>query len=319
MAQHTRVAVVQAGSVPFDAVATTARAIGLIEEAAAAGALVIVFPEAFIGTYPKGLTFGSPLGRRTEAGRDEYLRYARGAIALDGAELTAVAGAARRTGAFVVMGIIERAGGTLYCTAVFIDPDRGVVAHHRKLMPTAAERLVWGFGDGSTLPVADTAAGRVGAVICWENYMPLLRQTMYAKGVELYCAPTVDDRDSWQHTMVHIALEGRCFVLAACQFIRRGDYPEPYASAIDVAADEALIRGGSVIIDPLGEVLAGPVYGEACILTADIDLDRRTRALLDFDPVGHYARPDVFQLTVDDRAKRSAWFRSASDPGHTAP
>lgn len=175
-------------------------------------------------------------------------------------------------------------------------------------MPTAAERLVWGQGDGSTLPDVDSPAGRVGAVICWENYMPLLRTAMYAQQVEVYCAPTVDDRDVWQHTMAHIALEGRCFVLSACQFIRRSDYPPDYASAIEVSGDDPLIRGGSVIVDPLGQVLAGPLFGEAGILYADVDLAERTRSHLDLDVVGHYARPDVFSLTVDDRPRSAVTF-----------
>jgi len=315
----TRVAVVQSGSVPFDPSATAMKAAGLVAEAAGLGAEVVVFPEAYLGTYPKGLTFGSPVGRRSEAGRREYQRYADGAVRLDGPEVAVVAQAAAHAGVFVVLGVIEREGGTLYCTVVFIDAVAGVVAHHRKLMPTAAERLIWGSGDGSTLPVLDSPAGRIGAVICWENYMPLLRQAMYAQGVEVYCAPTVDDRDVWQHTMRHIALEGRCFVLAACQFLRLADCPEDYATAIEPGPDGALIRGGSVIVDPLGEVLAGPVYGEECILVADIDLDRKTRSHLDFDAVGHYARPDVFELLVDDRPKRSVTFRFPQDgAGRTA-
>lgn len=308
----TRVAVVQDGSVPFDPGATTTKILALIDEAARQGAEVAVFPEAFLGGYPKGLTFGSPVGTRTAAGREEFLQYARGAVTLDGPELAEVAEAAHRTGIFIVLGLIERSGGTLYCTVALIDPQLGIVGHHRKLMPTAAERLIWGQGDGSTLPVIDSPAGRVGAVICWENYMPLLRTAMYAQGIELYCAPTVDDRDVWQHTMRHIALEGRCFVLGSCQFIRRSDYPEDYASAIEVSGDDPLIRGGSVIIDPLGQVLAGPLYGQAGILVADIDLADRTRSHLDLDVVGHYARPDVFQLQVDDRPRQPVTFSSAT-------
>lgn len=313
----TRVGVVQAGSVPFDTPATVTKTLSLIASAAAEGAELVVFPEAFLGTYPKGLTFGSPVGRRTAEGREEFLRYANGAVSLDGPEIAEVEQAASEAGVFVVLGLIERLGGTLYCTVAFIDAELGLVGHHRKLMPTAGERLIWGQGDGSTLPVVDSPAGRVGAVICWENYMPLLRTAMYAQGVELYCAPTVDDRDVWQHTMRHIALEGRCFVLAACQFIQLSDYPEDYESVI-AADDDQLIRGGSVIIDPLGEVLAGPVYGQECILYADIDLDRRTRSHLDLDVVGHYARPDVFQLHVDDRPKHPVTF-AAADGSAPAP
>lgn len=304
----TRVAVVQTGSVPFDTAATTRRICDLLEDAALAGAELAVFPEAALGTYPKGLTFGAPVGRRTDAGRDEYQRYFDGAVALDGPELEQVAEAARRTGVFTVLGIIERLGQTLYCTAVHIDADRGIVGHHRKLMPTGSERLIWGFGDGSTLPVHDSPAGRVGSVICWENYMPLLRQAMYAQGVEVYCAPTVDDRDTWQHTMAHIAMEGRCFVLAACQAIRAEDYGDDYASTLEPNDAGWLIRGGSAIYGPSGELLAGPVYDEEAILTADIDVSARSRTTFDFDAVGHYSRPDVFRLSVDTRPKPSVEF-----------
>ena len=176
-----------------------------------------------------------------------------------------------------------------------------MLGKHRKLMPTAAERLVWGYGDGSTLPVLDTAAGRLGAVICWENYMPLLRMAMYAKGVQVWCAPTADARDTWIATMRHIACEGRCFVLSANQFATRADYPPDYP--LEGGAGDVLCRGGSVIVSPLGDVLAGPAFGEETILRADLDLDRIAEAKYDFDVVGHYARPDVFTLTVDERPR----------------
>jgi len=311
----TRVAVVQAGSVYGDSARTLERLTRLAEQAADDGARLAVFPEAFLGGYPKGLTFGSPVGRRTEAGRAEYVRYSAGAVTLEGPELATVAHVAARTGVFLVVGLIERSGGTLYCTVAMVDPHRGLVGRHRKLMPTAAERLVWGFGDGSTLAAVDSPAGRVGAVICWENYMPLLRQAMYAQDVDLYCAPTVDDREVWQATMRHVALEGRCFVLAACQYTHRDDYPDDYATALEPDAEGALIRGGSVIVDPLGDVLAGPVYGRECVLVADVDLQRRTASHLDLDVVGHYARPDVFHLVVDDRPRPTVTFATSPPTG----
>lgn len=304
----TTVAVIQSGPVPFDSPETARKVADLIADAAGRGARLAVFPEAMIGTYPKGLTFGAPLGKRTEQGRDEYAQYAAAAVTLEGEEIATVAEAAARHDVFVVVGIIEKDGGTLYCTSVHISPETGVVGHHRKLMPTGAERLVWGFGDGSTMPVDDTGFGRVGSVICWENYMPLMRQAMYAKGVEIYCAPTVDDRDSWQSTMQHIALEGRCFVLGSCQAIRRDAFGDDYASALEANDAGYLIRGGSVIIGPSGDVLAGPVYDREAILTAEIDVADRSRFTFDFDPTGHYARPDVFSLSVDERPKPSVRF-----------
>ena len=188
-------------------------------------------------------------------------------------------------------------------------PDGTLLGQHRKLMPTAMERVIWGSGDGSTLPVVATDLGKVGAVICWENYMPLLRTAMYAKGVELYCAITVDDRDTWVPTVTHIALEGRCFVLSACQFLSRADLPAGYPTGRLPVGQDAVIRGGSCIIGPLGQPLAGPVYGEECVLTADLDRADLARAKFDFDVVGHYARPDVFRLDVNEQPMKSVWFR----------
>src|SRR5262249_35245902 len=154
---------------------------------------------------------------------------------------------------------------------------------HRKLMPTAAERLAWGFGDGSTMPVFATPIGHIGAVICWENYMPMLRMAMYAKGISLYCAPTADDRETWLPTMRHIALGGRCFVLTACQVIQLGNYPTGYRCSIANEPDAFIMRGGSAIIDPLGKVLAGPKFDQETLLTAELDLAALPRAKLDLD------------------------------------
>jgi nitrilase len=283
----TKVAVVQAGSVAFDTARTLEKALGSIESAE--GADLIVFPEAFLGGYPKGMDFGTRVGMRSAEGRKWFRKYFEAAIDVPGPETEALSEAARMSGAWIVMGVIERDGGTLYCTVLMFSPQGDLAGKHRKLMPTAMERIVWGFGDGSTLPVIDTGIGRLGAVICWENYMPLLRMSMYQKGIQLYCAPTVDDREIWTSTMRHIAYEGRCFVLSACQVTREGEYPDGVA-----------IRGGSVIVSPLGQVLAGPVYGEECLLRAEIDLGEIAEAKFDLDVAGHYARPDVFQLRVNE-------------------
>lgn len=299
MSPSYKAAVVQAASSPHDPQASADKAAGLIREAAAAGARLIVFPEAFLGGYPKGASFGTPVGMRKPEGRADYQRYYEGAVDLDGPEVAAVVEAVAETEAFVVMGVIERDGGTLYCTALFFDGARGLIAKHRKLMPTGAERLIWGFGDGSTLPVIETSLGRIGAVICWENYMPMLRMAMYDQGISIYCAPTADDRDGWAATMQHVALEGRCFVLSACQHIRRGAYAADYDCALGDDPDTVLMRGGSMIVAPLGEVLAGPDYSGETILYADIDLSAVTRGKYDFDVAGHYSRPDVFQLCVN--------------------
>jgi len=208
-------------------------------------------------------------------------------------------------GIHAVIGVIEREGGTLYCSTLMFAPDGRLAGKHRKLMPTAAERLIWGFGDGSTLPVIDTPLGKVGSAICWENYMPMLRMALYGKGVELYCVSTVDDRDQWQATMRHIALEGRCFVLASCPYHQLKHCPASHKTIQGQDPETVMIRGGSVIFSPLGECLAGPVYGEPAILTADLDMGEIMRGRYDFDPVGHYARPDVFTLSVDERPRQA--------------
>ena len=301
-------AVVQTSSVLFDTPATVERALALMAQAAQRGVKVLVFPEAFIGGYPKGADFHIYLGARTPEGRADYKRYFDAAVSVDGPEIAAMAQAAAQWGMHVCVGIIERDGGTLYCTAVYLGPDGRVLGKHRKLMPTALERLVWGFGDGSTLQAVDTPYGKLGAVICWENYMPALRMAMYQQRVAIYCAPTADDRDSWISTMQHIALEGRCFVLSACQHLRRKDFPADVHNRLPEAPEGVLMRGGSVIIDPLGRVLAGPLYAEDGILTAELDLDVIPMAQMDFDPVGHYARPDVFSLQVNSAPQRAVHF-----------
>lgn len=304
MIQAFTAAVVQAASLPTDSMGAAAKAAGLIAQASAKGAKIIVFPEAFLGGYPKGASFGTPVGMRKPQGREDFRAYHEAAIDLNGPEVAAIAEATAATGTFVVMGVIERDGATVYCTALFFDGEKGLISKHRKLMPTGAERLIWGFGDGSTMPVIDTPLGRIGAVICWENYMPMLRMAMYDQGITLYCAPTADDRDGWASTMRHVALEGRCFVLSACQHITRGAYPADYDCALGDDPATVLMRGGSMIVDPLGNVLAGPDYSGETILYAQIDPAEVIRGKYDFDVAGHYARPDVFQLSVDVAPKR---------------
>ena len=301
----TIAAVVQAASVGFDPAGSVEKAGRLVIEAAERNAKIVVFPEAFISAYPKGLDFGARVGRRSSRGRDDFRRYWQSAIVVPGPETNRLGAFARKSGVHLVIGVIERDAGTLYCTALFFAPNGRLLGKHRKLMPTASERLIWGFGDGSTLPVFDTPHGRIGAVICWENYMPLLRTAMFAKGVELYCAPTADDRETWLPSMRHIALEGRCFVLSACQCARRSDYPEDYPLDENLPPNAVLMRGGSCIIAPLGETLAGPVFDEEVVLTAELDLDDIPRGRLDFDATGHYARPDVFSLVVNESPQRA--------------
>ena len=242
------------------------------------------------------MQFGTSLGIRTAAGREEFRHYFDSAIDVPGPATDFIGRVARDNGLYLVTGVIERGGGTLYCTVLFFGPAGELLGKHRKLMPTALERIVWGAGDGSTLTVLDTPIGKIGAVICWENYMPLLRTAMYAKGIELYLAPTVDDRDVWTASMRHIACEGRCFVLSACQYLP-GDGPDAPGSG---HGQSPLIRGGSCIVTPLGRWLAEPAYGSEQILTAELDLAEIAEGKFDLDVVGHYARADVFQLQVNE-------------------
>jgi nitrilase len=299
------VAVIQAASVVFDLERSLSKAEGLIAEAARNGAGLAVFPEAFLSGYPRGLDFGTVVGSRTDKGREDYRRYWDSSVDVPGPVVNRLSRAARANNLYLVTGVVEREGGTLYCTTLFFAPDGTFLGKHRKIMPTAMERLIWGFGDGSTMPVFDTPLGKIGAVICWENYLPLMRAAMYSKGVQIYCAPTADARDSWLATVRHIAVEGRCFVLSCNQFNRRGDFPADYAAAaLGNDADAVVTRGGSCIVDPFGNYLAGPNQEGEAILYADVDLAQIVRGKFDLDVVGHYARPDIFQLHVDERAKQ---------------
>lgn len=308
--QQTRIAVIQAAPVLFNTPQSLQKLSDLAADATKQGAELLVFPEAFIGGYYKGHDFGVSMGIRSLEGRDEFRRLFENAIDVPGKETEFIGQIARDRAVHIVVGVIERDGGTLYCTALLFGPEGTLLGKHRKLMPTAMERVIWGSGDGSTLPVVETKLGRIGSVICWENYMPLLRTAMYAQGIELYCAITVDDRDTWLPTVTHIALEGRCFVLSACQFLQRSNLSSGYPTERFLASQDILIRGGSCIISPLGQLLAGPTYGEECILTADIDRSEIIKAKFDFDVVGHYSRPDVFRLEVNEQAMRSVTFRS---------
>ncbi len=306
MQSALRAAVVQAAPVFFDREATVARVAELAAAAAAEGARLILFPEAFIPAYPRGLSFGTVVGSRTAAGRRLWARYWANAVPVPGPTTAALGQIAGRHRAYLAVGVIEQDGefgrGTLYCTLLYFGPDGALLGKHRKLMPTAAERIIWGQGDGSTLTVLDTPIGRVGGLICWENYMPLARMALYARGVQIYLAPTADARDTWQATLRHIACEGRCFVLGCNQFVTRDDLPADLTGLEELAdAPPILCRGGSAIISPLGEVIAGPLYDRPGILYADLDLEQTVEGKFDFDVAGHYARSDVFRLIVDER------------------
>lgn len=294
-----RVGVVQATPALFDLEGSIDRVITWIDQAAQAGCQLVLFPESFIPCYPRGLTFEAIVGRRTDKSRTQWLDYWTNSLEVPSVQTDRIREAIRKAGLYVALGVTERepVGGTLYCTLLYFGNDGALLGKHRKLKPTGLERYIWGESDGSTLVSFDTELGRLGGLICWENYMPLARTALYQQGVDIYLAPTADARESWQATMQHIALEGRCFVLASNQFVVKADYPERYQNDL-LHEPDIMSGGGSVILSPMGEVLAGPLWGQEGLLTADLDFTVLAKSKLDFDGVGHYARPDVFQLIV---------------------
>jgi nitrilase len=302
----------------FDPERTLKKVDSLSTEAARKGARLVLFPEAFVSAYPRGMDFGAVVGSRTDEGREQFHRYWESSIDVPGPAVEALGRTAKKCQIYLVIGVIERHGGTLYCTVLFFAPEGTYLGKHRKVMPTASERLVWGFGDGSTMPVFDTPLGKLGAVICWENYLPLLRTAMYGKGIELYCAPTADPRDSWIASMRHIAVEGRCFVLSCNQFNRQSDFPPEYGASFTGDPQGVVTRGGSCIVDPFGNFLAGPNFEGEAILTAEIDRAQIVRGKYDLDVVGHYARPDIFRLQVDERPKTPLTIEGSPSEDHDA-
>jgi nitrilase len=300
---QVKVAVVQAAPVLFNRAATVDKVCRLAGDAASQGAELVLLPESFIPAYPRGLSFGTVVGSRSPEGRRTWERYWANSVEVPSAATEALCAAARESGVFLAVGITERESqasrGTLYCSLLYIGPDGRLLGVHRKLKPTGSERLIWGEGDGTTLKVYETAAGRLGGLICWENYMPLARMALYGRGVEIYLAPTADSRETWQATLRHIACEGRCFVLGCNQYVTKSMYPADLEGLQDLADQpEVMCRGGSVIVSPMGEVMAGPLYDQEGMLFADLDLSEVVRARYDFDVVGHYARPDVFDYAV---------------------
>jgi nitrilase len=306
--EQVRVAVIQATPILFDRQATVEKTCQLAADAAAQGAQLLVFPEAFIPAYPRGLGFGTVVGSRSPSGRRTWERYWANGVDVPGPATEALRAAARQAKAYLAVGVVERdtqfSRGTLYCTTLYFGPDGRLLGKHRKLKPTGAERLIWGEGDGHAAGQGGGtdllgelhAAGAPRLVLCGA------RMAMYAKGVELYLAPTADAGDTWQATLRHIACEGRCFVLGCNQFVTRADYPRDLLE-VEALADqpEVLCRGGSAIVSPLGEYVAGPLFDEEGMLVADLDVGEIARAKFDFDVVGHYGRPDVFQLTINER------------------
>jgi nitrilase len=283
--------------------ATTAETLAALlawrEKLKAARPDLLVLPEALLGGYPKGADFGVRLGYRTAPGREAFRRYWEQAIDLDGPEVAALGELAVDVGCTIICGAIVRDGATLHCMALHIAPDGRLAGHRRKLMPTAAERLVWGQGGPTDVRSFDSPIGRIAPVICWENFMPHFRAALYEQGVTIWAAPTVDERPQWEVAMRHIAHEGRCFLVSACQWLPPSQIAlgDPI-TLVDRPSDAPLIAGGSMIVSPMGEVLAGPLRGGEGLLVAEVDLADVVRARFDFDAAGHYSRPDIFTLDV---------------------
>lgn len=299
-----RIAVVQAAPVLFDKEACLEKTLALMEEAAANGAELIVFPELFIPGYPFGMTFGFTVGSRTAEGRADWKRYYDASILVPGPETARLAEAAKRLGVYVSLGISERDAvtATLYNSNLFIAPD-GTVMNHRKLKPTGSERVVWGDADRDFFPVMDTPWGPMGSMICWESYMPLARAALYQKGVALYISPNTNDNPEWQHTIRHIAIEGHCYFVNCDMIIPKSSYPKDLSDAAEAEIarlPETACRGGSCVIDPFGHAVTDTLWDEEGILYAELDMQQVPASRMEHDVCGHYARPDVTRLTFRD-------------------
>ena len=305
------VAAAQYAPVHLDKKATLEKLVSIVEEAAGEGVQLVVFPEAFVPAYPDWVWRTRPW---SEHALSSYSRLLDNAVTDD--DIAFLGGVARDHAMHLAVGVDELAGSTIYNTLLLLGPDGSLLNRHRKLMPTGGERLVWGYGDGSTLNVLDTPIGRLGGLICWENYMPLGRASLYAQDVQLYVAPTWDTSDVWVPTLQHIAKEGRTYVIGCCQAIHARDLPDDVPGKAELYGDEWLARGLSTIVAPGGKILAGPLVEKEGLVTATVDVARCADSRGQFDPTGHYSRPDVFRLVVDRSVKQPVV--SAGDPGGSA-
>ncbi len=290
------VTAVQVAPAYLDRDATLQIVVEQVDKAAADGAELVLFPESFVPGYPDWLWRHKPW-----SDREWYARFADQAIVVDGPMLDPLRAAAKDAGVWVALGITERDGGTLYNAVVYIDANGEVAGLHRKLVPTGAERLVWGNGQGPVLTVVDIGGVKVGSLICWENYMPLARAAMYEQGIDVLLAPTWDNSDEWVPTLRHIAKEGQVFVVGVTAHLRGSDVPRdlPGADEIYGGDEDWMSKGNTTIVAPGGGILAGPLVGEPGTVSATLDLTRVTAGRRSFDPCGHYSRPDVLSLTIN--------------------
>jgi nitrilase len=294
-----KVAVVQDAPVFFDKEKTLQKVETITKQYAKEGCNLIVFPESFIPGYPRGFSFGATIGSRTDFGRQQYADYYNNSFDLESDDLTRLVTLSKEQNIYIVIGVTEKQqnNGSLYCSMLYLSPTHSLLGVHRKIKPTGTERLVWAEAGAESLVTFDTKIGKLGGLICWENYMPLARMSMYLKGVEIYIAPTADSREQWTATMQQIALEGRCFVLGCNQYMTTSMYPNKYKDEV-ANQDENFCPGGSVIVSPLGKIMEGPLFNKAGVLIAELDLEDIKRSKLDFDVIGHYARKDIFDFNV---------------------
>ena len=298
-----KIAVVQASPVLFDKAACLEKALRLAGEAADRGSQLVVFPELFIPGYPYGMTFGFVVGARHEEGRLDWKRYYDSSMLVPGPETRLLGDLARERGIYLSIGVSERDAvtGTLYNTNLIFTPQGELASIHRKLKPTGSERVVWGDANKGYFPVVETPWGPMGSLICWESYMPLARVALYEKGVTLYISPNTNDNPEWQATVQHIALEGKCYFINCDMFFTRGDYPEGLHCPAELGRlPEIVCRGGSCIVDPYGHYVVGPVWDREEILYADLEMDKAAMSRMELDVCGHYARPDLLRLMVQE-------------------
>src|SRR5690242_12883227 len=308
MDRPVKVACVQAEPVILDRERTLDKLEALAAESARNGAELVVFPETYVPVYPSSVWAKAFAGWQNDGAKETFARLAQNSIAIGSPSEQRLAACARELGIWLVTGVNEvepERPGTIYNALLYHAPDGTLALHHRKLVPTNHERLIWGQGDGRGLHAVETGFGRLGGLVCWENYMPLARFALYESGVEIYVASTADDGDPWQATLVHIAREARAFVVSPSHFQRASSYPEDFPLAKLLEGVDLVGRGGSAILSPDGSYLAGPLYGEEGILYAELDPVRLDEERQRFDPAGHYHRPDVLGLRVSPNPPRA--------------
>ncbi|HET8893263.1 MAG TPA: carbon-nitrogen hydrolase family protein [Gaiellaceae bacterium] len=306
MDRAVTVACAQVEPVILDRERTLDKLENIAAEAAGKGAELVVFPETFISVYPSSRWAKAFAGWQNEGAKETFARMAQNAIAVGSPAEQRLGAAAKELGIWIVTGVNEiepERPGTIYNALLYHAPDGTLALHHRKLVPTNHERLVWGQGDGRGLGAVETGFGRIGGLICWENYMPLARFALYEAGVEIYVTSTADDGDAWQATLVHLARESRAYIVSPAHFQRASSYPDDFPLASDLEGVGTLGRGGSAILAPDGSYLAGPLYDEEGVLYAELDPSRLLAERQRFDPVGHYHRPDVLRLGVSPSAR----------------